>query len=220
MDDVGVFLQWTIWKIWLLCFVLTLILIGSVGKTITGHMRGFLLDDRNKYSLSQLQIVAWTVVIIASLATIVLAYGSLRIALTGELLALMGISLASLGGSLVIKGQQANSQPEQRDGLQPDMPDGVERQGRLAKNHVDTQARWSDIFRAEILEESVQNKLDFGKFQLFLVTLIVIVGYVLILFNGGFTEAEGAYMLPDLSKEVVTLIAISHAGYLGIKVSK
>jgi len=220
MELDGTFLKWPVWTIWLLCFFLALVLTGSIGKKLTGHVRGFLLDDRNKYSLSQLQVVAWTMVIVSSMATIVLAYGSLNIALTGELLALMGISLASLGGSLVIKGQQANSEPTKTDTAGAPQVDGVELQGRLAKNHADTQARWSDIFKAEIFEEAVTNKLDFGKFQLFLVTLILVVGYVLILFNTDFEQPDGSYKLPELSKEVVTLLAISHAGYLGIKVSK
>jgi hypothetical protein len=219
MDDTGTFLNWSVWKIWLLCLALVLLLTGSVGKTITGHMRGFLLDKRNKYSLSQLQAVVWTMVILSSLATIVLAYGSLKIALSGDLLALMGISFASLGGSLVIKDQQAKPDQETVDAAPAALPDGVERQGRLARNHEDTRARWSDIFRAEILEESIENKLDFGKFQLFLVSLIVVVGYVLVIFKEGF-GTEDALALPALSQEVITMIAISHAGYLGLKVSK
>jgi hypothetical protein len=225
MEGFGTFLKWPLWNIWLLCFILTVALTGAIGKKLTGHARGFLLDDRNKYSLSQLQIVAWTMVIIPSLATIVLAYGSLKIGISGEVLALMGISLASLGGSLVIKGQQASSDATSQGASGQTVPPtaaaaGIERQGRLAKNHVDTQARWSDIFKAEIFEEAVTNKLDFGKFQLFLVTLVVIIGYVLVIFRNGFADPKGVYGLPVLSKEVVSLIAISHAGYLGIKVSK
>jgi hypothetical protein len=225
METEEILLPWAFWKIWLLCFILTLVLTGLIGKKLTGHARGFLLDDRNKYSLSQLQIVAWTMVIIPGLAAIVLAHGTLKIGISSEVLALMGISLASLGGSLVIKGQQASSDTTSQGASGQTVPPaaaaaGIERQGRLAKNHVDTQARWSDIFKAEIFEEAVTNKLDFGKFQLFLVTLVVIVGYVLVLFNSGIAKVQEVYMLPDLSKEVVTLIAISHAGYLGIKVSK
>jgi hypothetical protein len=217
MSSTGIFLPLPLWLIWLVLFASILGAMALVGRRITGHARGFLLDRRKKYSLSQLQIVVWTLVLMPSLATIVLAYGTMSITISGDLLALMGISAASLGGSLIIKDYQADSPPEPTTKA---VPDGVVNEGRLAANVEDTRARWSDMFRAEILEDSLNNKLDFGKFQLFLVTLVAVSGYVLVLFNQGFTHNGASYALPELSAGVVSLIGISHAGYLGIKTAQ
>src|SRR5262245_20978004 len=39
------------------------------GRAVTGYWRGILIDRRNKLSLSRLQIIAWTILILSTLLT-------------------------------------------------------------------------------------------------------------------------------------------------------
>src|SRR2546423_884710 len=54
---------------WLINLVLFLLFIIILGNGITGRWEGLLIDDRKKMSLSRLQTIAWTVLILSAFVT-------------------------------------------------------------------------------------------------------------------------------------------------------
>ena len=189
----------------LLLWVLSLILISvsciAIGYCIMGSKFGLILDGRKKFSLSRLQTVLWTIVIISGLlAAVVLniAIGGnspLNITIPSDLWFLMGITTASLVISPIIKNEKQNY-------------------NQLNKNINITEALISDLFKGE--EEVNKERLDLGKVQMFFLTLIIVLSYAILiahkLSSGKFVDE-----FPPISPGMVTLLGISNAGYLAYK---
>ena len=80
----------------------------GIGQRETGRLAGFIIDGRNKMSLSRLQLVAWTVLIVSAYSTAALwntyhwAKDPLSIAIPPHIWALMGISMTSFVGSSIV----------------------------------------------------------------------------------------------------------------------
>src|SRR5689334_8393518 len=96
---------------WLVNMISLAVFAIIAGRGITGLWRGVLIDERNKMSLSRLQLALWTILILASFLTAALINihkgqppDPLSIAIPETLWGLMGISTASLVGSPLIKG--------------------------------------------------------------------------------------------------------------------
>lgn len=126
---------------WSIVMVLITAFLIIVGWGVTGSPYGALIDERNKLSLSRLQITIWTIVILSAWITAVvwnLAAGkgiaALDISLPQTLWLLLGISTASLIGSPLIL---SNKTTIQVDPLQ------LQRQLRLAasKRGIATNAK-------------------------------------------------------------------------------
>jgi hypothetical protein len=193
---------------WLGTIALMIGLIRLSGYALNGKPSGVLIDNRNRISLSKLQAIAWTVVIVSGLSTI----GAARIigipaslSIDGYLLALMGISAASLVATpaiLSIKNEQVESRVGQGVGA----------------------ARWMDLFRGD--DEANKDAPDLSKIQQILVTLVVMAIYLFmlgnslhlgIIFSGEKGERLVGLRFPKLDQQLLWLIGISHAGYLGYK---
>jgi len=103
---------------WLVIMGLLAVFIMLVGHHIVGVWRGALIDQRNKVSLSQLQMALWTVLVIAGFLTVALynvrtrQADPLKITVPPRLWALLGISSTSLVGSALIKQEKAKVTPE------------------------------------------------------------------------------------------------------------
>lgn len=104
-------------------FLATLLVLGAfvvAGVAVGGRFAGVLIDDRFKFSLSRLQIVWWTVLVLSAYLGAVWvnmqasARDPLAIEIPEELWVLLGISTASLVGSPLLKGQK-------RTGIQLEM---------------------------------------------------------------------------------------------------
>ena len=97
---------------WVLNLTLIGVFIFVAGKAVTGLGWGALIDDRNKISLSRLQLIIWTIVILSAFLTAALSnvrsevVDPLAIAIPLQLWILMGISTTSLVGSPLIKNQK------------------------------------------------------------------------------------------------------------------
>lgn len=64
------------WELYLSWIVVMLALVAFtliVGRGVTGVWKGALIDDRNKVSLSRLQMLTWTVVVLAAFGVIAVA---------------------------------------------------------------------------------------------------------------------------------------------------
>ena len=118
-----------------------------------------------------------------------------------ELLIVVGISIGSTAVSTVIKAQKDRSNP-----------------GTIAASGPGDKPRLAQIF---LLEEGdmADQTIDVAKFQNFWITLILIVAYVAQtgkVFNGLHSPSD-ITELPGFAGTFVTLLGISHAGYVAGK---
>ena len=195
--------------VWLTTMAMMVVLLICIGRAIAGRWDGVLVDGRNRLSLSRLQMLGWTLLILSALITAIasnLAAGHAAIALSitieNPLLAAMGISAVSLAATpalLTLKGQDSSGRT------------------MAATNPNSDCAGWLDIFSGD--EEKDRNVPDLSKIQQFLVSLALIggygfaIGYLFLGLNPGqlFTA------FPDMDDKIVWLLGISHAGYLSYK---
>lgn len=200
----GFFIAWA-----LSAGVLLLVAAYLGGFVIKRGPLGVLIDTRGRYSLTQLQLVLWTLVIIPLISGLYWARlfggdgsGALTFNIPGELLAVMGISVGSTASAVAVKSYKDNTTP-----------------ASIAASADDVDpAHFAQVF----LEEEgpmADQVVDIGKFQNFWFTLVLVVGYVALVIN----DAQGAsaianFTLPGFSTTFLTLLGISHAGYLAAKV--
>lgn len=94
--------------VWYLMIGLLIMIVFVVGHGKTGRLLGALIDERNMMSLSRLQLVSWTIVILTAWLTAVLwnlvinKANPLAIALPTDVWLLLGISTTSLVGTPLI----------------------------------------------------------------------------------------------------------------------
>ncbi len=200
-----------------------------IGWLVNGRPVGAFIDSRNLLSLSKLQAGAWTVVVLAALATIavfnILAQGSdtgtvtnLDITIPGELLLAMGISATSLVATPALLSVKADQDPDPvvaaQAALKPDAPTGTPN-GKVATNAVAADASWGDLVTGD--EVGNANSPDLGKIQQLLITVLLLGCYVGYVYIGLSTSAAPIHTLPALDKSFVWLLGISHASYLAYK---
>lgn len=214
---------------WLLTMALLLVFAATVGHGITGVWGGVLIDDRNRMSLSRLQLVLWTVVVLAAFMTAALSNivldpsGSpLAIAIPGEVLLAMGISITSLIGTPLILSTKTAT-PNSNEQAQTEhilASRGVAssilgNEGLIVTKSTPADAQVADLFRGEETGNAAQ--LDLGKVQMFYVTLILVLTYAVAI-GTTFASTTGLVSaLPRVDGSFVALLGLSHAGYLTYK---
>jgi hypothetical protein len=183
----------------------------AAGVAIKGHPLGVAIDKRNRLSLSKLQMLLWTAIVIPALATLVayrLAHGlgmdAADIVIPAEVLAAMGIAAGSLAASPAV----LSLKPEEGD-------------QRVAVRPLTEKVRLVDLIRGD--EEGNKDAIDLSKLQQFAVTLLLIGVYAGVVYSsfasivwvrGVLTDPPPLRELPALGVGFVQLMAISHAGYL------
>lgn len=194
---------------WLITMLMMVLLCAAIGRAITNRWDAVLIDGRNRISLSRLQMIAWTLVVLSALITAASSNlhlpdnsTALDITIAPELLAAMGIAAASLAAApalLTLKGTDAAGQPV------------------AVANSSMAQASWLDMFRGD--ETGEENTPDLSKIQQFLISLALIGAYGFLLGNMFYFLAAGAKFgaFPPLSEGFIWLLGISHAGYLTYK---
>jgi len=158
-------------KFWYWVFtVFSLIVFMMVlGYLRNGRFLGVLIDERNKMTLSRLQLIIWSVIVLSGWGTAalwnLLAIGggdALAVGLPEELWWLLGISTTSLVGSPLIllpkKGKEANTAEQLSNGV-------VSSVGQVAVNPTPQEARPTDMFTGD--EVGNDPSLDISKVQLF-----------------------------------------------------
>lgn len=199
--------------IWGLTALLVLIVMLYTGTAITGRPFGILIDSRAKMSLSRLQLVLWTWLFVSSFFAIAIRERTMGIVMAPELWALMGISIGSAAGAVIVKGTKEAKQPAATVAAQAR---AATRRGLMAVNSDATAAKLSDMFKGEEVTDA--DYVDISKLQMFFFTLAAWFGYIWVLWSAKLAvNHEGLVVMPELSTSLVTLIAISHAGYLTIK---
>ncbi len=216
-------------RAWLLVLVLMAFFAVLAGHGVTGYWRGILISPRYKISLSHLQLLSWTLVILSALLTAALTnisvFGldsALEIHMPAALLILMGISTASFVGSPAVLSTKRARRP--RDTERTETTEALERQGYrevdvpandlLVRNKTPGVARWSDLLKGEEVGNAAT--LDLGKMQMFFFTFVLLIAYASLIAaafsNGG--PFEG---FPEIDDGMNTLLGISHTGYLANK---
>jgi hypothetical protein len=224
---------------WYANMVALFLFVLIAGQGITGRGLGFLIDSRNKMSLSQLQISIWTIVILATYIAVVLSRvvhpdlgyeQAFKVALPKELWMLLGISLTSMVGSPLILSGKKITTPDVKErgktvaslatmGGKPKPSEEDEKKssvGTLMVNEKPQQAQIADLFRGD--ETGNAAHLDISKVQMFLFTVILVIVYIFGLeaaFAGLISDENAAF--PALDSSMITLLGISHAGYLSYK---
>jgi hypothetical protein len=193
---------------WLIVLAVLLLLAAGLGVAIKRGLLGILTDERGRYSLSRLQLVLWSLLILSLLAGVFMGRltdgspdNALDFDIPGELLTVMGISLGSTMTATAIKTSQNNDDPRS-----------------IAASDITDPPRLLQIF----LEEkgtAADEAIDIGKFQKFWITVILVAAYAAIA-GAAVTGAEAAddvTALPGFAESFVVLLGISHAAYLAGK---
>lgn len=213
-------------------FEVVLILLFTIvaGRGITGQAAGALIDERNQISLSRFQTLIWMTIILAGFLTMALcnlgdSQSPLAIAVPGELWSLIGISTASLVGSPLIRSVKEAPDPDSNEwdqgkrllvrrfgGVEAD----YKNRGLVLMRSEPEAASWADLFLAE--ETGNAARLDLAKIQMFFFTVILVIAYTSALAAVMASDSAAIQEFPALTPGLVTLLGISHAGYLTNKV--
>jgi len=189
--------------------VAIIILAELVGRSATGRWLGIAIDSRGQYSLSQLQLALWTVVILSLVAGIFfgrLQHGDdpLGFTIPAQVLGLLGISAGSSVTAIAAKVQKNTSHPATVAASAPVDP-------------------WTPKLIQIFLQEEgtyAGQVVDITKFQNFIITIVLVVGYVVLAVNSIHSAGTAAKVtaLPTFSGTFLILLGISHAAYLAGKI--
>jgi hypothetical protein len=211
---------------WLGILIFLALFAAIAGHGITGLWRGFLIDERNKISLSRLQMALWTILVLSGFLTAALSnlaaghFSPLSIAIPGELWLLLGISTTSLVGSPLILRTKMEKEPKEEErkrtfalkekqGIDVSKLDNS---GLILMNKRPEDSSIGDLFSGE--ETGNAAHLDLGKIQMFYFTLILVIAYAVTLGALWAGNVGRIIALPTLDSGMVALLGISHAGYL------
>jgi hypothetical protein len=175
-----------------------------VGWATRKLVLGVLIDNRDRYSLTHLQVVLWTTVILSSVIGVGAAKGlaGLPSELAPELLALMGIA----GGSAVLTTAVKASKDTLGATARVARLGKVERRNGTTKNIT---RRFAQIWMEEE-GDLADEVVSITKYQSLLFTALAVVLYVI--------AAWAERTVPELPGSVLTLLGISQGAYVGGKV--
>jgi hypothetical protein len=197
--------------------IAAMLLIGYAAK---GNLLSIIIDTRNRYTLAKLQAAAWSVLLLAGLIAASLT-NLLRssqgepfdLKIPQEIFLAAGISLTSLAATPLIHSAKAGRthlafRYTERTTLLGDPGAKVVGQIYIASSPAAT--TWPDLFRGSDVGNF--DEVDLGKVQLFYFTLITLAAYGYALFANLAGETPIAF--PQLGQSFLTLLALSHGGYL------
>lgn len=219
--------DWSRLTAWLVCVTGLLGLLVLVGIKIRGRVLGVLIDERNRYSLSRLQITLWTVLVTGTVYTVFIANivrsskgDALWVDLDYNLVLLMGVSVASFVTApmaLNLKAEQpGDANTLERSGQQlfakqelALMPSAI---GQVLVKGSPNDARLADLIRGEDIGNATL--VDLPRLQMLIITAVVLLSYgaeVGRLLTTGSWLVDG---LPKLSPTLLLLVLVSHGGYV------
>lgn len=177
-----------------------------------------LTDERRRWSLSRLQLLAWTGLLLPTLWTMVVikllsgVADVLGVGMNETLWALLGISATSaLAAPILLERKRATL--DRRSAAPAPDPAAQGAQGAQERP-----GRLGDLFRGEEVDNAIT--VDVARTQLFLFTAIALVIYLLLCWRALASQPAAALGFPPLSEDLVTIIAISHATYLAGKLPR
>ena len=214
---------------WFAAIGTLMILARVIGKGFWGSALGVLIDSRNRLSLSRMQLVFWSILVLSLFAvtsTFLIGAAGSQAGLPQypwEIWALLGISIGTTplsGLILVTKSTQPPQPNAERDIMADPSATNVGRvEVKLAENG------WSflDFFRGE--EIANRNEIDVSRFQYFVITFVLMIVFVALTGSELWAIQLGQDWLvwaktksyPHLNETFIALLALSHGSYLGMK---
>ncbi|MFC2142004.1 hypothetical protein ACFLR7_03620 [Acidobacteriota bacterium] len=193
---------------WAISATVIIFVMGIIGKkSKLNNVLAIFIDFRGRFSLTRFQISMWTLIIVSLLSGVFFArlFGGvespLDITIPNQLLILMGISVGSTVASEAIKAEKDKRST-----------------ARVVKASRDDGARFAQVYLAEEGTAGEEGAVDITKFQNYLFTLIVLIAYVAAAIAViAKTSVSCLDFLPGLGGTMLTLIGISHAGYIAGK---
>lgn len=190
-----------------------------------GRWESTFIDNRNRISLSKLQVILWTIAIFSALLSAacfnagVGGDGSsiMGIVVDPKLWGLLGISVTTAVGTpiaLSSKGSQKASGSELADtqknlkALTGVAPGNIQSKGHILIKINQTDARWSDLIRGDDVGNG--DTIDFSKVQQLYFTLLTLLIFGVAVANK-FTTAVAA-----LPKAVIPQLPVPDSGFLGL----
>jgi hypothetical protein len=219
----AVWLPWGVYPSWIVAMIALSVFTLVVGRGVTGDWKGAFVDERLRTSLSRLQMLTWTVVIVAALGTMAIAraqtdpVSAMDVTVPPTVWALLGISTTSLIGSPLIKNAKKASSaggPARAAELLAALGMGggqVKVEGQVVRNTSIADASFADLFMGDYVDTFTV--LDIAKIQMFFFTVLLVLAYAISVgrtLRGDPTLAA----LPDVGNGMLPLLGISHAGYL------
>jgi hypothetical protein len=213
------------------------ILMLAAGLAWKGLWFGVLIDERNRLSMSRVQQVAWTILLLSGVT--VMAWfnaalmGGPQAAQAGfELFPWMNAQLwAALGVNLAVSPMLSSAILNNKQRAAQGQSDLALRQFvRPAALDTNPPGQWSwlDLVTGETTE--TENQLDVGRIQHLIISggllttyFMALIGYLDHISGGTIAVAVGSHgalfpSMPDVgSGTFVGLLALSHAGYLAFK---
>lgn len=198
------------------------------GHGIAGVRWGILIDNRDRMSLSRLQMLAWMLLILSAVLTAILGNVSsgsaspMDIQIPSQLWILLGISTTTAVSAPALLNNKRPKQPDDKEmekttaelmtqghaGPDPDEASVVLRNASIQD------ARWSDLLKGD--ESGNASSVDLGKLQMFYFTFILVCGYgaaLYAMFKGPATVTA----LPPVQDGMNVMLGISQVGYLASK---
>ena len=217
-----------------LMMVLMFLLLVIIGMKSVGRPLGVLINERKVMSLSRFQITIWTLFILSAFLFVSLqrihdptVQDPLSITVDWHLWALLGISTGSFVGSSLVASTKKKKEPakpaaakevaERFKGMgETEESVNENREGILYGNATVEDARFLDLLEGDELKNTAY--VDLSKIQMLLFTLVAAIAYAAALFRWvGENAPSDLVSFPELSEGLVTILGISHAGYLGNK---
>jgi hypothetical protein len=184
----------------------------AAGLVVNRRPAGILIDGRGSYSLSRLQLALWTLTVASLVVGVTVGRlatrgtSPLEFSMPAELLGLLGLSV----GTTVVASAVKSHKSSRRPAFVAATPRGTRPQ-----------------FRSIVLVEEgpdAEKTIDLTKLQSLVLTLILVAAYVALAVHtfagwgaSAVTTPADITSLPGISPTFLTLLGISHVGYLGGK---
>ncbi len=220
-------LDWPRLAAWACCLLGLLALFILAGLRIRGRVLGVLIDERNRYSLSRLQMSLWTLLVLATLYTVYIANivrgdatTALMVDLDYNLIALMGFNLASFVSAPMVLNRKAE-QPANLGALAAASQQLLDSQnlaaaptakGQVLVKSAPQDARLADLIRGEDVTNAAI--VDLPRLQMLLITLLVVFVYAAAVGHSLGAADWLLERLPKLHNTLLLLALISHSGYV------
>lgn len=148
-------------SVWIITILIMVILLALAGHEINGQWFGILIDTRNKFSLSRLQITLWTIIVLSAYLTMAIIRVSAMVSETSplnqqqaldirfpeELILAMGISAASFAGSNLINSNKKSKQVKIESKSTPEA--ALVRRNQAKRDFDDAEGQLSLFVQAE-----------------------------------------------------------------------
>lgn len=228
-------------EVWLVTIVLVAASLALFGFS-AGRWEAAFIDNRNRMSLSKLQVILWTVAIFSAL----LSASCFNAGTQGEVSAIMGIVVnpklwgllgisvtTAIGTPLALsgKGSRVASEPELDDtkqnlhALTGVRPENIQNNGHILIKADQADARWSDLIRGDDIGNG--DTIDFSKVQQLYFTLVTLLIFGLavareFVASSGLAVKLAAHQTvlgadkQPITNAIISQLPVPDAGFLGL----